>query len=41
MAAPLVRVRSLRKEFGGHAVLEDVDAQLERGEILGRAIIEF
>jgi len=35
MATPLVRVRSLRKEFGGHAVLRDVDAEIGRGEILG------
>jgi ribose transport system ATP-binding protein len=31
----LVRVRALRKEFGGHAVLRDVDAELGRGEIVG------
>jgi len=35
MEAPLVRVRSLRKEFGGHAVLRDLDAGIARGEILG------
>jgi ribose transport system ATP-binding protein len=35
MVAPLVRARSLRKEFGGHAVLRDVDAELGRGEIVG------
>ena len=35
MVTPLVRVRSLRKEFGGHAVLRDVDAEIGRGEILG------
>jgi ribose transport system ATP-binding protein len=35
MSYPLVRVRALRKEFGGHAVLRDVDAELRRGEIVG------
>ena len=35
MSYPLVRVRGLRKEFGGHAVLRDVDAEIRRGEIVG------
>ena len=35
MPEPLVRVRALRKEFGGHAVLRDVDAEIRRGEIVG------
>ena len=35
MSEPLVRVRGLRKEFGGHAVLRDVDAEVRRGEIVG------
>jgi ABC-type sugar transport system ATPase subunit len=35
MPAPLVRARSLRKEFVGHAVLEDADVEIRRGEILG------
>ena len=35
MSYPLVRVRGLRKEFGGHAVLRDVDAEVRRGEIVG------
>jgi ribose transport system ATP-binding protein len=32
---PLIRVRALRKEFGGNPVLRDVDAEIRRGEILG------
>jgi len=35
MPAPLVRTRSLRKEFSGHAVLRDADVEIHRGEILG------
>jgi ribose transport system ATP-binding protein len=35
MPEPLVRVRALRKEFGGNAVLRDVDAVIEAGEIVG------
>ena len=35
MPAPLVRARSLRKEFAGHAVLSDADVEIRRGEILG------
>ncbi len=35
MPAPLVRTRSLRKEFSGHAVLRDADVEIRRGEILG------
>jgi ribose transport system ATP-binding protein len=31
----LVRTRSLRKEFGGHAVLKDVSLDLGRGEVVG------
>jgi ribose transport system ATP-binding protein len=35
MQVPLVRVRALRKEFGGNPVLRDVDAELRAGEIVG------
>jgi len=35
MTPPLFRVRRLRKEFAGNAVLRDVDAEIRRGEILG------
>jgi len=35
MADALLRLRGLRKEFAGHPVLRDVDAELRRGEILG------
>jgi ribose transport system ATP-binding protein len=31
----LVRVRALRKEFAGNAVLRNVDAEIRRGEVLG------
>src|SRR5512141_1566825 len=36
MSEPLVRVRGLRKEFGGHAVLRDVDAEVQ---IEGRPVV--
>jgi ribose transport system ATP-binding protein len=35
MADALIRVRALRKEFAGNAVLRDVDAEVRRGEVLG------
>lgn len=35
MANSLVRVRALRKEFGGHAVLRDVNAEIRGSEIVG------
>ena len=35
MTDPLFRVRRLRKEFAGHAVLRDADVEIRRGEILG------
>ena len=35
MAVPLIRVHSLRKEFAGHPVLNDVDVEIRRGETLG------
>ena len=35
MSAPLIRVRALRKEFGGNPVLRDVDAEVKAGEIVG------
>ena len=35
MTPPLFRVRRLRKEFAGNAVLRDVDAEIRRGEVLG------
>jgi ribose transport system ATP-binding protein len=35
MADALIRVRALRKEFAGNAVLRDVDAEIRRGEVLG------
>ena len=35
MADALIRVRALRKEFAGNAVLRDVDAEIHRGEVLG------
>jgi len=35
MTDPLFRVRRLRKEFAGHAVLRDADAEIRRGEVLG------
>jgi len=35
MTTPFIRVRALRKEFAGNAVLRDVDAEIRRAEILG------
>jgi ribose transport system ATP-binding protein len=35
IGTPLVRVRALRKEFTGNAVLRDVDVEIRQGEILG------
>jgi ribose transport system ATP-binding protein len=35
MTDPLFRVRRLRKEFAGNAVLRDVDVEFRRAEILG------
>src|SRR5512137_1162362 len=35
MPDALIRVRALRKEFAGNAVLRDVDAEIRRGEVLG------
>ena len=35
MTGPLFRVRRLRKEFAGHAVLRDADVEIRRGEVLG------
>src|SRR5882762_8709573 len=35
MTDPLFRVRRLRKEFAGHAVLRDADVEIRRGEVLG------
>ena len=33
--APIIRVRSLSKSFGTHIVLDNLDLNVERGEILG------
>ncbi len=33
MSAPLVRIRGLRKSFGHHVVLEDIDLDVARGEV--------
>src|SRR5437870_8965403 len=35
MTPPLFRVRRLRKEFAGNAVLRDADVEIRRGEVLG------
>ncbi len=34
MGQPLIEVRGLRKSFGAHGVLNGIDLQVERGQVL-------